>query len=549
MKRQLLALPIAMLAACVTLSAHASITTTKHNLAVSSPGTMKATSEKRVCIFCHTPHTASLTGALWNRSRPGATYTPYTSSTARGGMGQPTGSSLLCLSCHDGTIALGSVLSSKTPIGMSTSTIPTTSASYLGTNLSDDHPVSFAYSSSLASTRGELAQPSTLTGKVRLDKSGQMQCTSCHDPHDNSNGNFLVMSNSQGALCNTCHQKNYWAQSDHNLSAKTWNGSGTNPWPHAVGTTVASNACGGCHNQHSAPFAKWLQNAATEEANCYPCHNGNVAAKNIQTEFNKVSIHNVALTTGVHDAGESALVSTQHVECQDCHNPHASNTTPSGSLSGSLIGVKGVNISGAAVNPATAEHQICFRCHGDSPNQSAPKTARVTGVNNTRLDFVTTNKSCHPVAGACPKVSPASNLVSPWTSASTLKCGDCHNNNAGPGNGGTGPAGPHGSTNPSLLERSYTGTRPAMCAKCHTTTYVKFNGGSSHSKHTGDIAATCNTCHDPHGSLNYPSLINFDTSQVTFRSFTPSTAGQANNGSCNLTCHGKNHTNCSYTNC
>ena len=553
MSRPLPALLAAIVATCLTVLAgpsHAGLLTSKHNLSVSGSGTVKAATEDQICVFCHAPHNAAPSSPLWNRRTPGSNYVPYTSSTAKAGAGQPTGGSLMCLSCHDGTIALGDLLSRKTPVGMAggATTIPVGSASMLGTDLSDDHPVSIVYSSTLASLNGELANPATLTGRVRLDSTGQLQCTACHDPHDDTNGQFLVMSNQASALCQTCHLKNYWSLSNHKLSNAAWNGVPPDPWPHTAGTTVGANACENCHRPHSAAGRKWLLNALTEEANCYSCHNRNVAAKNIQTEFTKSSIHPVANTTGVHDPTETGVVNSRHVECVDCHNPHASNAV-AGTMPGSLIGVRGIGINGIEVNPANAEYQICFRCHGDSTNQPAPKTARVSGQNNIRLDFLTSNASCHPVAGACPQVNPASVLVSPWTSSSILKCGDCHNNNAGPGNNGTGPAGPHGSTNPSLLERSYTGTRPAMCAKCHTTTYVKFNGGSSHSKHTGDIGARCNTCHDPHGSPDYPSLINFDTSLVTFRSFTPSTAGQANNGRCNLTCHGKNHNNCSYNNC
>jgi predicted CXXCH cytochrome family protein len=532
-------------------SAYAGVATTKHNLSASGPGSVKASTETQICVFCHAPHNSSPAAPLWNRQNPGGSYTPYTSSTTKAAVGQPTRGSLLCLSCHDGTIALGQVLNRASPIAMAggVSTLPAGSASRLGTDLSGDHPISFAYTSALAASRGELVDPATLKGPVKVDSSGQMQCGACHDAHNDTYGKFLVMSNTASALCQACHVKNYWTASSHKLSTKAWNGVGPDPFPHTSGTTVADNACESCHRPHNAPGKKWLQNAATEEGNCYTCHNGNVAAKNIQTEFAKSSIHPVASTTGVHDPAESGVVNSRHVECVDCHNPHASNTG-NGTLPGSLIGVRGISINGVEINPAVAEYQICFRCHADSLNKPAQKTARVSNQNNTRLDFQPTNKSCHPVAGACSVVSPAPVLVSPWTSTSTMKCDSCHNNNAGPGNNGTGPAGPHGSTNPSLLERSYTGTKPALCAKCHTTTYTKFNGSSGHQKHTGDIGATCNTCHDPHGSANYPSLINFDTSLVTFRSFTPSTAGQANNGSCNLTCHGKNHgSSCTYNNC
>ncbi len=81
----------------------------------------------------------------------------------------------------------------------------------LGTDLSQDHPVSFTYNSqlvsqaALASPEEELAAPSALTGNVKLDHNSQMQCTSCHDPHNDQFGNFLVMDNAGSALCTICH--------------------------------------------------------------------------------------------------------------------------------------------------------------------------------------------------------------------------------------------------------------------------------------------------------------------------------------------------------
>ena len=101
----------AFLASLAPLPANAiPVADTVHNLSVSGPGGVRATSETRVCVFCHAPHNASPSGPLWNRAAPGSTYLPYSSSTAAAAPGQPTGASLLCLSCHDGTIALGAVL-------------------------------------------------------------------------------------------------------------------------------------------------------------------------------------------------------------------------------------------------------------------------------------------------------------------------------------------------------------------------------------------------------------------------------------------------------
>src|ERR1035437_7603313 len=79
-----------------------SIVNTKHNLSVTGPGTIKATAESEICLFCHTAHNSKPLSPLWNRNDPGSTYTLYGSSTMKALPGQPSGSSILCLSCHDG---------------------------------------------------------------------------------------------------------------------------------------------------------------------------------------------------------------------------------------------------------------------------------------------------------------------------------------------------------------------------------------------------------------------------------------------------------------
>jgi len=544
-------------------SAHAGVATTKHNLSASGSGVIKAVSETQICIFCHTPHSGAPNTPLWNRRSPGSTYLPYTSSTLKAAPGQPTGASLMCLSCHDGTIALGDVLSRATPIAMSggVTTLPS-GASRLGTDLSDDHPVSFVYSAALAASRGELVDPATLTGRVRLDSGGRLQCTACHDPHDDANGQFLVMSNQASALCQACHVKNYWATSDHRNSSAVWNGTPPNPWPHTQASTVAANACESCHRPHTAGGRLRLLNEPTEEANCYTCHNANVALRNVQSEFNKLSIHPVASTTGVHDPSEPAVVQSRHVECVDCHNPHAARAG-AGSPTGPLEGVRGISLSGGDIDPVTAEYQICFRCHADSSNRPAPYTSRQLAQSNTRLEFDTASPSFHPVAGPGRNANVPS-LIAPLTTTSVIRCSDCHGNNAGPGAGGTGPAGPHGSTFRPLLERQYVTTDNtsesasayALCYKCHSRTSI-LNDASfgEHRKHIDGERTPCNVCHDPHGitasqgnSVNNGKLINFDLSAVSANS-----SGQLRfestgtfRGRCYLSCHGKNHNPESY---
>ena len=89
----------------------------KHNLSVGGPGEIKAVSESQICIFCHTPHNARRDiPYLWNRRDQTVSYIPYQSSTLFARVGQPTGASKLCLSCHDGTIALGAIVSESEEI-------------------------------------------------------------------------------------------------------------------------------------------------------------------------------------------------------------------------------------------------------------------------------------------------------------------------------------------------------------------------------------------------------------------------------------------------
>ena len=332
------------------------------------------------------------------------------------------------------------------------------------------------------------------------------------------------------------------------------------PWPRTSGATVAANACENCHQPHSAAGRKWILNTATEEGTCFNCHNGNVATKNIQTELNKASTHAVAATTGIHDPAETAIIAARHVECTDCHNPHATKATGA-APPGALTGVRGVTISGTEVNPVTREEQVCFRCHGDSSGKPAPRTPRLIAQNNTRLEFSTTNPSYHPVAGPGKNTSVPS-LIAPLTTASTIQCSSCHNNNAGPGAGGTGPNGPHGSTFTPLLERQYvvadntseSAANYALCYKCHSRTSILGSGTGSfkdHNKHIVSERTPCNVCHDPHGisstqgnAINNAKLINFDTSVVRAVSASVPIRFEVtgiNRGRCYLSCHGKTH--------
>lgn len=529
-----------------------SIVHSKHNLSASGPGSVKAATESEVCIFCHVPHNAGSQAPLWSRYETGRVYIPYTSATMKASVGQPTGASKLCLSCHDGTVALGMVRSRETAIQF---TGPLTSQKNLGTDLSDDHPVSFTYDSSLAFKNPELQSPSALTGRVRLDHSSQMQCTSCHDPHNDEFGSFLVTNPANSNLCTQCHSLPGWAGSPHDVSSKPFSGvpgRQSNPgWG-----TVAQHGCQSCHAPHAAGGKKRLLYFSEEEKNCASCHNGRVASKNVSAELNKPSVHPVWLSTGLHDPGEETLLrSPRHVECSDCHNPHAAGDRDAGRLPGSLRSVKGVNAAGTEINPTNFEYELCFRCHADT---AAGKTYvnRQSAEMNTRLEFDPGNASYHPIEniGKNPDVP---SLLAPYTASSVMECTSCHNSDSGPARGGNGPNGPHGSVYAPLLERQMSladglNESPAsyaLCYKCHDRNNLMSDRSfPSHKKHVQDAKASCLACHDPHGVKDTPHLINFDTNIVT-----PNATGKLSfedlgrfKGRCYLSCHGKDHNPKSY---
>lgn len=166
-----------------------------------------------ICIVCHTPHNAGNTLApLWNHAVTSATFTTYSSPSLDATVGNPSASSKACLSCHDGTVAIDS-------FGGATGTNFVSGADLLGTDLANDHPVSFTYNAQLATDDGSLFDPTTTTvtalGRT-IDEGmligSKVECGSCHDVHANKGdsataGSLLLVDNAASALCLTCHDK------------------------------------------------------------------------------------------------------------------------------------------------------------------------------------------------------------------------------------------------------------------------------------------------------------------------------------------------------
>ena len=205
-KHHQIAILAVTVAAVGSLSGNAQIAGSAHDFSSESWN-----SSGEICIVCHTPHGADTTvtdAPLWNHEVTSATFTLYSSSTLDATMGQPDGSSKLCLSCHDGTVAVDNFG------GNTSGTEFATGDALIGTDLSNDHPVSFTYDATLATTDGGLHDPTStdsgLGSTIDADMlfNHKLQCASCHDVHNGAGVNkLLVKSNSGSALCLTCHDK------------------------------------------------------------------------------------------------------------------------------------------------------------------------------------------------------------------------------------------------------------------------------------------------------------------------------------------------------
>ena len=216
--------PAALAVMALLFMAHTSfagITGSKHDF-----GTL-GWAQNQICLPCHTPHNAIvrdaqgalLGGPLWNHALSTATYTLYVDhDTGQNVTGKVDTNSMLCLSCHDGTVALDS-------FGGATGSTMISGTANLGTDLSNDHPIgeaavwpnpnpSHMVDPALRDAQRIMPLRKLSTGELTVG------CTSCHEPHNRKNTTSMLWVKNDGpattvdgrtvsgsALCMNCHKK------------------------------------------------------------------------------------------------------------------------------------------------------------------------------------------------------------------------------------------------------------------------------------------------------------------------------------------------------
>jgi hypothetical protein len=246
---------LVLVALAIPVMANALISNTKHNLTSTGPGTVKFTDTNAdMCKFCHLVHDANTaSGTLWARPNPTGVAFTTPNATSDGTLLDATNillgaGSSKCLSCHDGTVAMNTVVNSlnvyasvaagNTAQGgasiVAGANVFLRGPTYMAT-LNGQHPVGIPFPGAtgslavaneygtIATTGCQAGVPICVAGAttpaagafIKLfgtAATAQMECSSCHEAHqENIGGSFPFFLRVPGTIvngrCGACHKK------------------------------------------------------------------------------------------------------------------------------------------------------------------------------------------------------------------------------------------------------------------------------------------------------------------------------------------------------
>lgn len=263
------------------VGAHAGIANTKHNLGANNANNENymTTGTTEICVFCHTPHASNtnVKAPLWNKPvAAGSSYTTYTTAVSAtiDGSVDMSGISLACLSCHDGTQAMDTMINKPGSGGYNAAGSVITGGAWtgthqdgtgkmintgefiamLGTDLTNDHPVGIQYCGGGVNT-GSNSTTAASTG-------------SCRDSDFVAPQNGLIGGARTWWVDNSVGAAGTRQKTDMILYARapTLTGDATS------GMYQPFVECASCHDPHSEN-ATFLRIPNTQSAVCLTCHN------------------------------------------------------------------------------------------------------------------------------------------------------------------------------------------------------------------------------------------------------------------------------------
>ena len=536
--------------------------------------TAPVTGATMLCSNCHNAHNMTGTGARF--------LAPRKLDPSYAGVYKPQGGDAFCWTCHESTAAASSGYISADSWDKSTGFDHKTyySAGDTGHNKSTGSVVMAENpavpSKENVACKGCHSEHGTTNGKLVAEQvNGQAVSF--------KSGSAVDYNTYYNPLCLACHGiaglgGSYWPNSLTYVASG--HGSSTavktlaySPNDSAATLQLQVRLCKQCHEPHGAgdsanPEGYPNLTRLFEEKVCYRCHGSApnpLGAKNIQTEFGGAYSHDLGMSTNAarrhnQDAEDASAMSgatgnpqlsgaNRHVECADCHNVHVStnvlHSLRTNLISGVLAGVWGVDAASPGVawsapsswnwskkSPATAEYQLCFKCHSAAAYGSAPPARTQVATRGATFwnsptytdqsrEFNPNNLSYHMVWSGTSRVpGTVGNFINGWTRDSQMYCSDCHKSSTA-----GDPEGPHGSATPWILggylapgsARYVTGDNDGalysskalrdadftFCFGCHSSDFTGtgFADGGDNLHTKGDHLRACTNCHVavPHG--------------------------------------------------
>ncbi|WP_243374076.1 CxxxxCH/CxxCH domain-containing protein [Geotalea sp. SG265] len=476
----------------------------------------------RRCVMCHVNHdifSPALNSNVSNRSgnlRLSIATTPTaTSGYASSDYVSKNGTGGICISCHN-TERTKSTVNRKNET-TSTKTPAIVYADY--SSMTKTH--NYAIASNMKNDGGSFSA----------------NCTKCHNGR---NGEVAVFSQMTTGLHDRSVRRSY-----NTLGGNSVDGQNND-----------ANFCFRCHSNATgtgSPTSTYIttkgnkdifafKNMTARSKNLYAAFNDSTLTSKHKVQFASYTTHKPSPT----DETRSYISSKKQVTCAECHDPHAAGntvhvagTTGNAVAAGSMLyGTPGVgtaltfnkwtSATGFATTPtpATAEYQICFKCHSSYNTRlsawSPYSTASVRSWTKVDKEFSTANNAgFHPVAGINASRNTTMALKSPWADGKLMYCSDCHGNSKQTVND---PRGPHASANAFVLKKPWTGARingtsdttniaATICFDCHdvqayvsggtNTTSSGFGQQGTHTLHAdhNGWGVPCKVCHvaRPHG--------------------------------------------------